>query len=150
MGRLQSKPIGFRIAVTMFDDARAGFVRYQNSASSLTPITSRNAAMTVPSTRWRFALSGNCFASRRPSGLRKTKQMTRRTMTKWDKRRSQPCLGSGASNGAPAFFQAPKPPATCATGFSPISCAVLAASAERQPPAQKKTNCLSSWKTGLA
>lgn len=57
---------------------------------------------------------------------------------------------AGASTGAPAFFQAPKPPATWATGFSPISCATLAASAERQPPPQKKTKRLSCWKTGLA
>ncbi len=28
---------------------------------------------------------------------------------------------AGASTSAPAFFQAPKPPATWATGFSPIS-----------------------------
>lgn len=123
---------------------------YRKSASNLTPITSRNAAMIVPSTRWRFSRSGKRFASSRPNGLRKTKQTTRTTRTMCDKRRAQPCLGSGASTGAPAFFQAPKPPATCATGFSPISCAVLAASAERQPPAQKKTKRLSSWKTGLA
>lgn len=37
--------------------------------------------------------------------------------------RAQPFLSAGASTGAPAFFQAPKPPATWATGFSPISCA---------------------------
>ena len=53
----------------------------QNSASNLTPITSRNAAMTVPSTRWRFSRSGKRFASKRPSGLRKTKQMTMKTTT---------------------------------------------------------------------
>src|SRR6516165_4198130 len=58
-------------------------------------------------------------------------------------------LGAAASVGAPAFFQALKPPFIWATGSSPISIAVFAASAERQPPAQKKTKRLSSAKTGL-
>jgi len=57
--------------------------------------------------------------------------------------------GSGASTGPPAFFQAPKPPRMCATGFSPICWAACAASAERKPPAQKKTKRLSSANFGL-
>src|SRR6202049_1942768 len=56
---------------------------------------------------------------------------------------------SGASTGPPAFFQAPKPPAMCATGLSPMCCAVCVASAERQPPLQKKTKRLSAANTGL-
>src|SRR5262249_13060062 len=55
----------------------------------------------------------------------------------------------GASTGPPVAFQAPKPPATWATGFRPMRCTVWAASAERRPPAQKKTKRLSSAKTGL-
>ena len=55
-------------------------------------------------------------------------------------------LGSTFSTGPPAFFQAPKPPAMWATGVSPMSCAVLVASAERQAPAQKKMNLLPVWK----
>ena len=51
---------------------------------------------------------------------------------------------SPGSVGPPASFQALKPPRMWATGFSPMSCAVLAASAERRPPAQKNTNFLSS------
>ena len=58
-------------------------------------------------------------------------------------------FGSGCSMAPPASRQAPKPPAICATGFSPMRLAVAAASAERQPPAQKNTNFLSSAKTGL-
>src|SRR6185312_7158185 len=57
--------------------------------------------------------------------------------------------GLGASTGPPALRQAPKPPSMCATFSSPISCAVFAASADRQPPAQKNTNRLSSANTGL-
>ena len=56
---------------------------------------------------------------------------------------------SPGSVGPPASFQALKPPSTWATGLSPMSCAVLAASAERRPPAQKNTNLLSSAKIGL-
>ena len=41
-----------------------------------------------------------------------------------------------ASTAPPASRQAPNPPPTCATFANPISCAVFAASAERQPPAQ--------------
>ncbi len=37
----------------------------------------------------------------------------------------------------------------CATGFRPMRVAVSAASAERQPPAQKNRKRLSSAKTGL-
>ena len=59
-------------------------------------------------------------------------------------------FGSNFSTGPPASRQAAKPPAIWATGFSPMSCAVLAASAERRPPAQWKMNFLSSWKIGLA
>src|SRR6202008_543466 len=59
-------------------------------------------------------------------------------------------FGSHFSVGPPASRQAAKPPAIWATGFSPMSCAVLAASAERRPPAQWKMNFLSSWKIGLA
>ena len=55
-------------------------------------------------------------------------------------------FGSTFSTGPPAFFQAPKPPSRCATGVSPMSCAVLVASAERQAPAQKNTNLLPLWK----
>ena len=51
---------------------------------------------------------------------------------------------SPGSVGPPASFQALKPPSMCATGFSPMSWAVLAAKAERKPPAQKNTNFLSS------
>ncbi len=52
--------------------------------------------------------------------------------------RSQPFafFGSNFSTGPPASRQAANPPPMCATGFSPMSCAVLAASAERMPPAQ--------------
>ena len=53
-------------------------------------------------------------------------------------------LASPGSVGPPASFQALKPPRMWATGFRPMSCAVLAASAERRPPAQKNTNFLSS------
>ena len=60
---------------------------------------------------------------------------------------TQRCAGS--STGPPAFFQAPKPPRICATGFSPMRCAVCAASAERNPPAQKNTYFLSCAKTSL-
>src|ERR1051326_8761270 len=56
---------------------------------------------------------------------------------------------SGASTGPPAFFQAENPPAKCATGLSPMCCAVCVASAERQPPLQKKMKRLSSANTGL-
>src|SRR4051794_40601955 len=59
-------------------------------------------------------------------------------------------FGSHFSTGPPASRQAAKPPAMWATGFRPMSLAVLAASAERMPPAQWKMNFLSSWKTGLA
>src|SRR5690349_826977 len=59
-------------------------------------------------------------------------------------------FGSTFSTGAPASRHAVKPPPRCATGLRPISCAVLAASAERQPDAQWKTNFLSCWKIGLA
>ena len=59
-----------------------------------------------------------------------------------------PGIRSG-STGPPASFQALKPPRMWATGLSPMSCAVLAASAERRPPAQKNTNFLSSPKIGL-
>ena len=45
-------------------------------------------------------------------------------------------FGSYFSTGPPASRQAAKPPPIWATGFSPMSCAVLAASAERKPPAQ--------------
>ena len=45
-------------------------------------------------------------------------------------------FGSYFSTGPPASRHAAKPPAICATGFSPISFAVLAANAERIPPAQ--------------
>ena len=45
-------------------------------------------------------------------------------------------FGSNFSTGPPASRQAAKPPPICATGFSPMSCAVFAASAERMPPAQ--------------
>ena len=55
-------------------------------------------------------------------------------------------FGSTFSTGPPAFFQAPKPPSRWATGVRPMSCAVLVASAERQAPAQKKTNLLPLWK----
>ena len=55
-------------------------------------------------------------------------------------------FGSTFSTGPPAFFQAPKPPSRCATGVSPMSCAVLVASADRQAPAQKNTNLLPLWK----
>src|SRR6185312_3694975 len=44
--------------------------------------------------------------------------------------------------GAPAAFQALKPPPIWATGVNPISWTVLVASAERQPAAQKKTYSL--------
>ena len=59
-------------------------------------------------------------------------------------------FGSHFSIGPPASRQAAKPPPICATGFRPMSLAVLAASAERMPPAQWKMNFLSSWKIGLA
>ena len=58
-------------------------------------------------------------------------------------------FGGGASTGPPAFFQAPKPPRIWATGFSPMRCAVCAASAERRPPAQKNTKRLSCANCGL-
>src|ERR1017187_92416 len=45
-------------------------------------------------------------------------------------------FGSTFSTGPPASRQAANPPPICATGFSPMSCAVFAASAERIPPAQ--------------
>ena len=41
-------------------------------------------------------------------------------------------FGSHFSTGPPASRQAAKPPPICATGFRPMSCAVLAASAERK------------------
>src|SRR5437868_15170335 len=53
-------------------------------------------------------------------------------------------FGSHFSTGPPASRHAAKPPPRCATGFSPMSCAVLAASAERKPPAQWKMNFLSA------
>ena len=56
---------------------------------------------------------------------------------------------AGSSTGPPAFFQAPKPPLIWATGLRPMRCAICAASAERMPPAQKKTNFLSSRKDRL-
>src|ERR1043166_899604 len=56
---------------------------------------------------------------------------------------------SGRSTGPPAFFQPPKPPRMWATGLSPMRWAACAASAERQPPAQKNTNRLSCANTGL-
>ena len=49
----------------------------------------------------------------------------------------------GGSTGPPASRHAEKPPPIWATGLRPMSCAVAAASAERQPPAQKKTKRLS-------
>jgi acylphosphatase len=54
-------------------------------------------------------------------------------------------LGFGwkASTGPPTSFHLPKPPSMWATGFKPMSLAVAAASAERMPPAQKKTKRLS-------
>ena len=58
-------------------------------------------------------------------------------------------FGATFSTGPPASCQAPKPPSIWATGFRPISFAVAAASAERMPPAQKKTKRLSSANTGL-
>ena len=58
--------------------------------------------------------------------------------------------GRGFSSvGPPASFQAPKPPAMWATGVSPMVCAACVASAERMPPAQKKTNFLPLAKKGL-
>ena len=58
--------------------------------------------------------------------------------------------GRGFSSvGPPASFQAPKPPAMWATGLSPMFCAACVASAERIPPAQKKTNFLPLAKKGL-
>ena len=58
--------------------------------------------------------------------------------------------GRGFSSvGPPASFQAPKPPAMWATGASPMFCAACVASAERMPPAQKKTNFLPLAKKGL-
>ena len=59
-------------------------------------------------------------------------------------------FGTTFSTASPASRQAVKPPPRCATGFRPMSCAVLAASAERQPEAQWKMNFLSCWKIGLA
>ena len=53
------------------------------------------------------------------------------------------------STGRPAAFHAVKPPSMCLTGSSPMSCAVLVASAERQPPAQKNTKLLPEAKNGL-
>ena len=58
-------------------------------------------------------------------------------------------LGATGSTGAPAFFQAPKPPSIWHTGVKPMSCAVLVASAERRPPAQKNTNLLPELKNSL-
>ena len=63
---------------------------------------------------------------------------------------SHQAFGLGSSIGPPADFQAPKPPSMWATFSSPMSCAVFAARAERQPPAQKKMNRLGSANTGLA
>src|SRR5215475_10502375 len=66
-------------------------------------------------------------------------------------RERQPFIfGSHFSTGPPASRQAAKPPPIWATSLIPMSCAVLAASAERRPPAQWKMNFLSSWKIGLA
>lgn len=45
-------------------------------------------------------------------------------------------FGLASSTGPPAAFQALNPPATWATGDSPMSCAVLADRADRQPLAQ--------------
>src|SRR5437588_473791 len=45
-------------------------------------------------------------------------------------------FGSTFSTGPPASRHAAKPPPICATGFSPMSWAVFAASADRIPPAQ--------------
>ena len=45
-------------------------------------------------------------------------------------------FATGSSTGAPDFFHSEKPPLMCATGLSPMCCAVCAANAERQPPAQ--------------
>src|SRR5881392_2648894 len=45
-------------------------------------------------------------------------------------------LGSTFSTGPPASRHAAKPPPICGTGFSPMSWAVFAASADRIPPAQ--------------
>jgi hypothetical protein len=42
----------------------------------------------------------------------------------------------GGSIGPPASIQALMPPSRCATGVRPMSCAVLAASADRHAPAQ--------------
>src|SRR5688572_3206530 len=50
----------------------------------------------------------------------------------------------------PASRHAVKPPPMWATGVRPISCATLAATADRQPLAQWNTNFLSSWKIGFA
>src|SRR5215204_4223069 len=57
--------------------------------------------------------------------------------------------GASITTGPPDFFQAPKPPSIWETGFSPMRCAVCVASAERRPPAQKKTYFLSWAKAGL-
>jgi hypothetical protein len=57
--------------------------------------------------------------------------------------------GFGGSAGPPDCFHAPKPPSTWATSSRPISLAVFAARADRQPPAQKNIKRLSSAKTGL-
>lgn len=147
--------------------------RQSSRAVRRRPITSRKAAMMRARTCWRLARLGNCRARMRPSGLRKMKAMTARTTTIWDKVevpfRSSPhgrsaarALGPGPnglpsrhfwsalSTSPPCFFHSPKPPAIWATGCKPISCAVRAASAERQPPPQKKTKRLSCAKIGLA
>src|SRR3974390_1160000 len=58
-------------------------------------------------------------------------------------------FSSGPSTGPPAFFQAPKPPSIWATGMRPMRCAVCAARAERNPPAQKNTKRLSAEKNRL-
>ena len=58
-------------------------------------------------------------------------------------------FAGGGSTGPPALRQAPNPPLICPTGRSPMRCAVCAASAERQPPAQKNKKRLSSPKTFL-
>ena len=57
---------------------------------------------------------------------------------------------SRVSTGPPASHQAVKPPPMWQTGARPMSCAALAASAERQPMEQKNTNRLPDWKMSLA
>jgi hypothetical protein len=46
---------------------------------------------------------------------------------------------AAAQRGAPAFFQASKPPSMCATCGNPMSCSVFVASADLQPAAQNST-----------